>query len=176
MTPPDDDVALVRRVQQGDLDAFEPLYRRHAGRTYALCLRLTGDRIEAAERVQDVFVRVWERIKSFRGDSAFTSWLHRLTVNVLLQDMRSARRREARVVLDDESVAETPPVMIDERIDLDAALLRLPPGARVVFVLHDMEGYSHDEIAQMLGRASGTVRAQLWKARQMLMAETPHGL
>jgi len=125
VTPPDDDVALVRRVQQGDLDAFEPLYRRHAGRTYALCLRLTGDRIEAAERVQDVFVRVWERIKSFRGDSAFTSWLHRLTVNVLLQDMRSARRREARVVLDDESVAETPPVMIDERIDLDAG--HLPP-------------------------------------------------
>jgi RNA polymerase sigma-70 factor (ECF subfamily) len=166
----------VRRVQQGDFDAFEPLYRRHAGRTYALCLRLTGDRMEAAERVQDVFVRVWQRIKSFRSDSAFTSWLHRLTVNVVLQDMRSARRREARVMLDDESVAETPPVMSDERIDLDAALLRLPPGARVVFVLHDIEGYSHDEIAQLLGRASGTIRAQLWKARQILMAETAHGL
>ena len=165
-----DDVALVRRVQRGDLDAFEPLYRRHAARTYALCLRLTGDRMDAAERVQDVFVRVWERIKSFRGDSAFASWLHRLTVNVVLQDLRSARRREARVMLDDTTVAETPPVRSDERIDLDAALLRLPPGARVVFVLHDIEGYSHDEIAGLLGRAAGTVRSQLWKARQMLMA------
>lgn len=170
MTEPDD-VALVRRVQQGDLGAFEPLYRRHAGRTYALCLRLTGDSMTAAERVQDVFVRAWERIKSFRGDSAFTSWLHRLTVNVVLQDMRSTRRREARVMLDDTATAFTPEVRTDERIDLDAALLRLPPGARVVFVLHDIEGYSHDEIASLLGNAPGTVRAQLWKARQMLMAE-----
>ena len=163
-----DDVALVRRVQQGDLDAFEPLYRRHAARTYALCLRLTGDTQDAAERVQDVFVRAWERIRSFRGDSAFTSWLHRLTVNVVLQDMRSTRRREARIMLDDTATAFAPEVPTDERIDLDAALLRLPPGARVVFVLHDIEGYSHDEIASLLGNAPGTVRAQLWKARQML--------
>ena len=165
-----DDVALVRRVQQGDLDAFEPLYRRHAARTYALCLRLTGDTQAAAERVQDVFVRAWERIRSFRGDSAFTSWLHRLTVNVVLQEMRSTRRREARIMLDDTSTAFAPEVRVDERIDLDAALLRLPPGARVVFVLHDIEGYSHDEIASLLGNAPGTVRAQLWKARQLLSA------
>jgi RNA polymerase sigma-70 factor (ECF subfamily) len=166
-----DDVALVRRVQRGDLEAFEPLYRRHAGRTYALCLRLTGDGVVAAERVQDVFVRVWERIRSYRGDSAFTSWLHRLTVNVVLQDMRSTRRRESRVMLDDTAIAETPAVRSDERMDLDTALLRLPPGARIVFVLHEIEGYSHDEIASLLGLASGTVRAQLWKARQMLMVE-----
>jgi RNA polymerase sigma-70 factor (ECF subfamily) len=166
-----DDVALVRRVQQGDLGAFEPLYRRHAGRTYALCLRLTGDRMAAAERVQDVFVRVWERIRSYRGDSAFTSWLHRLTVNVVLTDMRSTKRREARIMLDDTPIAEAPAVRIDERMDLDAAVMRLPPGARVVFVLHEIEGYSHDEIASLLGLASGTVRAQLWKARQMLTAE-----
>ena len=168
-----DDVALVRRVQQGDLDAFEPLYRRHAGRTYALCLRLTGDAQVAAERVQDVFVRVWERIRSYRGDSAFSSWLHRLTVNVVLQDMRSTRRREARVMLDDTIVAAAATERSDERIDLDAALLRLPPGARIVFVLHDIEGYSHDEIASLLGNAPGTVRAQLWKARQLLTAENP---
>ena len=167
-----DDVALVRRVQQGDLNAFEPLYRRHAGRTYALCLRLTGDAQVAAERVQDVFVRAWERIRSFRGDSAFTSWLHRLTVNVVLQDVRSTRRREARVTLDDTPTAFAPEVRIDERIDLDAALLRLPPGARIVFVLHDIEGYNHDEIASLLGNATGTVRAQLWKARRMLTHET----
>jgi len=166
-----DDVALVRRVQQGDLGAFEPLYRRHAGRTYALCLRLTGDAQVAAERAQDVFVRVWERIRTFRGDSAFTSWLHRMTVNVVLQEMRSTKRREARVMLDDTPTAFAPEVRIDDRIDLDAAVLRLPPGARVVFVLHDIEGYSHDEIAGLLGNAPGTVRAQLWKARQMLMAE-----
>jgi RNA polymerase sigma-70 factor (ECF subfamily) len=166
-----DDVALVRRVQRGDLGAFEPLYRRHAGRIYALCLRLPGDRSAAAERVQDVFVRVWERIRSYRGDSAFTSWLHRLTVNVVLQDMRSTRRREARVMLDDTAIAATPPARIDERIDLDAALTRLPPAARIVFVLHDIEGYDHDEIAHLLGRAPGTIRSQLWKARQLLMAE-----
>ena len=163
-----DDVALVRRVQRGDLDAFEPLYRRHAGRTYALCLRLTGDAQIAVERVQDVFVRVWERIRSFRGDSAFASWLHRLTVNVVLAEMRSTRRREARIMLDDTATAFAPEVHLDDRIDLDAAVLRLPPGARVVFVLHDIEGYSHDEIASFLGNAPGTVRAQLWKARQML--------
>ena len=170
MTEPDD-VALVRRVQQGDLGAFEPLYRRHAARTYALCLRLTGDRMAAAERAQDVFVRAWERIRSFRGDSAFASWLHRLAVNVVLQEMRSTRRREARIMLDDTATGFAADVRIDERIDLDAALLRLPPGARVVFVLHDIEGYGHDEIAKLLGNAPGTVRAQLWKARQMLMGE-----
>jgi RNA polymerase sigma-70 factor (ECF subfamily) len=163
-----DDVALVRRVQHGDLDAFEPLYRRHAGRTYALCLRLTGDAQAAAERVQDVFVHAWERIRSFRGDSAFSSWLHRLAVNVVLQEMRTTRRRNARIVLDDSATAEVVAPSIDERIDLDAAVLRLPPGARVVFVLHDIEGYSHDEIAGLLHRAPGTIRAQLWKARQML--------
>lgn len=163
-----DDVALVRRVQRGDLDAFEPLYRRHAGRTYALCLRLTSDPEVAAERVQDVFVRAWERIRSFRGESAFGSWLHRMTVNVVLQDMRSARRRAARIVLDDVPTAPAPEVKLDERIDLDAALVRLPPGARIVLVLHDIEGYSHDEIASLLGNAPGTIRAQLWKARRML--------
>jgi RNA polymerase sigma-70 factor (ECF subfamily) len=168
VTEPDDDVALVRRVQRGDLGAFEPLYRRHAGRTYALCLRLTGDAQVAAERVQDVFVRARERMRTFRGESAFSSWLHRLTVNVVLQDMRSTRRREARIMLDDTAVASAPEVRMDERIDLDAAVLRLPPGARVVFVLHDIEGYSHDEIASLLGNAPGTIRAQLWKARQML--------
>src|SRR4029077_3738958 len=123
------------------------------------------------ERAQDVFVRAWERIRSFRGDSAFASWLHRLTVNVVLQEMRSTRRREARIVLDDTATGFAAEVRIDERIDLDAALVRLPPGARVVFVLHDIEGYGHDEIAKLLGNAPGTVRAQLWKARQMLMAE-----
>ncbi len=163
-----DDVALVRRVQHGDLEAFEPLYRRHAARMYALCLRLTGDPVAATERTQDVFVRAWERIRSFRGDSAFSSWLHRLAVNIVLHDLRTTRRREARITLDDTPVAPAPAPLNDERIDFDAALERLPPGARVVFVLHDIEGYSHDEIARLLGRAPGTVRAQLWKARHML--------
>jgi len=135
-----------------------------------LCLRLTGDAQAAGERVQDVFVRVWERIKSYRGDSAFTSWLHRLTVNVVLQDMRSTRRREARIMLDEIPEALAPAALSDERLDLDTALKRLPPAARVVFILHDMEGYSHDEIASFLGRASGTVRSQLWRARQLLSA------
>jgi RNA polymerase sigma-70 factor (ECF subfamily) len=171
------DAALVRRVQGGDLDAFEPLYDRYGGRAYALCLRLTGDATQAAELVQDVFVRVWEKIGSFRGDSAFSSWFHRLTVNVVLQALRSGRRRDARVVVGDiesdpvGALASRPPTMTDVRLDLEAALARLPEGPRVVFVLHEIEGYSHDEIAAMTGRAAGTVRSQLWKARQLLMTE-----
>jgi RNA polymerase sigma-70 factor, ECF subfamily len=167
------DTALVRRVQGGDLDAFEPLYHRYGGMAYALSLRLTSDRAQATELVQDVFVRLWETIGSFRGDSAFSSWFYRLTVNVVLQALRSGRRRDAHLVLGEigtDAVGAASP-MSDARFDLDTALARLPDGPRVAFVLHEIEGYSHDEIAAMTGRASGTVRAQFWKARQLLMAE-----
>ena len=165
------DIALVRRVQGGDVDAFEPLYRRYGGMAYALSLRLTGDRAQATDLVQDVFVHLWETIGSFRGDSAFSSWFYRLAVNVVLQTLRSGRRRNAHEVptdLEADAPALTSPS--DAQLDLDAALTRLPDGPRVVFVLHEIEGYSHDEIATMTGRAPGTVRAQLWKARQLLMA------
>jgi RNA polymerase sigma-70 factor (ECF subfamily) len=152
--------------------AFEALYRRHAGRVLALCLRLTADRGRAEEAVQDVFVRVWERLGSFRGESAFTSWLHRLAVNTVLHAMRSDRRRVARVApADGEPLADAAgaPARIDEQIDLEEAIARLPEQVRTVVVLHDVEGYTHEEIAQMTGVAAGTVRSQLSRARRILM-------
>jgi len=152
--------------------AFEALYRRHAGRVLAVCLRLTGERGRAEEAVQDVFVRVWERLTSFRGESAFTSWLHRLAINTVLQGMRSDRRRVARVALgEDEELdgAAATPSPVEERIDLEEALARLPEQARTVVVLHDVEGFTHEEIAVMTGVAAGTVRSQLSRARRILL-------
>lgn len=161
----------VRRAQAGDPDAFGALYRAHAGRIYALCLRLEGDAARAEELVQDVFVRAWEQLGSFRHQSAFGTWLHRLAVNVVLGDRRSAFRREKRVM-----IAEAPETL--ERpgdtwdpargMDLEAAIAELPPGARTVFVLHDIEGYQHGEIAAMTGIAEGTSKAQLFRARRLL--------
>ena len=152
--------------------AFEALYRRHSGRVLSVCLRLTGERGRAEEAVQDVFVRVWERLTSFRGESAFTSWLHRLAINTVLQAMRSDRRRVARVALgDDEELqsAAATPSPVEERIDLEEALARLPEQARTVVVLHDVEGFTHEEIATMTGVAAGTVRSQLSRARRILL-------
>ena len=144
------------------------------GRVYALCLRLTGSATEAEEHAQDVFVRVWERLGSFRGESAFSTWLHRLTVNEVLQARRSAGRRTARVALAGDPLeleaAPAPPSSQPDAgsSDLAQAIARLPTGARAVFVLHDVEGYQHDEIATLLEIAEGTSKAQLFRARRLL--------
>ena len=165
---------VVRRAQQGDVGAFELLYRAHAPAVHALARRMLGDDGAAREMVQDVFVRAWERLGSFRGESGFGTWLHRVGVNLILNQLRVTKRDLARFI-DDDADGTTPiPAFatssgIDERIDLDAAIARLPAGARTVFVLHDIEGYAHDEIAQMLGLAPGTIRAQLWRSRRLLM-------
>ncbi len=162
---------LVLRAQQGDHDAFGQLYRLHAGRVYALCLRLAGDAEEARRLCQDAFVRAWERLPSFRGESAFSSWLHRLTVNVVLADRRAAGRRGAREVAGtgtagyEEGRAHG---WSPEQMDLERAIAALPPGARAVFVLFDIEGYGHEEIAEMTGIAPGTSKAQLHRARRLL--------
>jgi RNA polymerase sigma-70 factor (ECF subfamily) len=162
---------VVRRAQQGDVDAFALLYRSHAGAIYALCRRMSGDEREARELVQDVFVRAWERLTTFRGQSSLGTWLHRLGVNVVLERIRSTKRDAARLIEGDDSTLapRSTDAQIDAGIDLDAALVHLPSGARTVFVLHDIEGYSHDEIALMTGIAPGTARAQLWRARRALM-------
>ena len=169
---PDDIMGLVKRVQAGDVAAFEPLYRSHVDRVYALCLRMSSDPAEAQELTQDAFVRCWERIGSFRGDSRFGTWLHRVAVNVVLEHRRTRNRREARV----EPAAD--PEMLgggarepsdDERLDLERAIRKLPPKAQAVFILHDIEGYRHREIADMTGLAPGTLRAQLHRARRLLM-------
>jgi RNA polymerase sigma-70 factor, ECF subfamily len=167
----------VLRARDGDLDAFETLYREHGGRVMALCLRMCPHPAEAEELAQDVWVRAWEKLASFRGESAFTTWLHRLAVNVILERRRREGRHRARF----ESVAETsthealpsnptgsalgfPGV----RLDLERAVAMLPEGARTVFVLYDVEGYRHSEIAESMGVAEGTVKSQLHRARRML--------
>ncbi len=167
-----DPTDLIQRAQGGDQVAFERLYRQHVGRVYALCLRFTADAARAEELTQDAFVRAWERLASFRGESAFASWLYRVTVNVVFLDSRAARRRSQRVfATDDPAVLErTPdePPAVGTKLDLERAVAALPPGAREVFVLHDVEGYRHAEIAELTGIAVGTSKAQLFRARRLL--------
>lgn len=172
--PAEDVGVLVARASHGDVAAFQRLYERSAGRVFALCLRMTADGQRARELAHDAFVRAWERLPSFRGDSHFDTWMHRLAVNVVLEAARTDRRREARVSLagDDEALAavgtQRPPDVLD-RIDLERAIASLPPNARTVFVLHDVEGFRHEEIAERMQLASGTVRAHLHRARQLMM-------
>ena len=181
------DARLLERARAGDVDAFEHVYRREVGRVYALCLRMSGDAGRARELTQSVFVRAWDRLGSFRGDAQLSSWLHRIAVNEVLIEARTDRRRRARVVLaedeasdqpDDEAGAQadapkyhgiTLPVDTEARIDLERAIAGLPLGARTVFVLHDIQGYKHEEISRMTGSAEGTLRAQLHRARKLLM-------
>lgn len=162
----------VNRAQAGDVNAFESLYREHSGRTYALCLRLVGgDTNDATELLQDVFVRAWRKLGTFRGDCAFSSWLHRLAVNTMLENARTERRRTARVLpMDDTSrlAGAARATGIELRLDMDRAIASLPKGARLAFVLHDVEGFQHQEIAEQLGLSIGTVKAQLHRARRLL--------
>jgi RNA polymerase sigma-70 factor (ECF subfamily) len=174
------DEELVARARRGDVDAFEQLYRLHAGRVYALCLRLAADAGVARELTQDTFVRAWEALPRFRADASLTTWLHRIAVNAMLERRRGDRRRSARVSLaadedDGEGEGElsvggvVPAHDVATAIDLERAIGALPPGVRRAFVLHDVEGYTHEEIATMTGLAAGTLRAQLHRARQLLM-------
>jgi RNA polymerase sigma-70 factor, ECF subfamily len=148
------------------------LYREHSPRIYALCLRLTGwEREAAAALLQDVFVRAWRGLPSFRGDAPFAAWLHRLAVNAMLQAARANKRREARVMTVDpfdggDVAREHDPGVL---LDLEKAIAELPEGARTAFVLHHVEGYRYEEIATQLGVAVGTVKAQTHRARQLLM-------
>jgi RNA polymerase sigma-70 factor, ECF subfamily len=162
---------LVVRAQRGDMTAFEGLYRENVGRVYALCLRLEGKAERAEERTQDVFVRAWERLETFRGESAFSTWLHQLAVNVVRGEWRTEQRRRNRVeAIDTETLEDRvgEQASLDEGIDLESAIAQLPPGARRVFTLHDVEGYQHDEIAEFMGVSPGTCKAQLHRARQLL--------
>jgi RNA polymerase sigma-70 factor (ECF subfamily) len=162
----------IRRAQAGDVAAFEILYREHSARIFALCIRLQGgDRGEATELMQDVFVRAWRRLSTFRGDSAFSSWLHRLAVNTMLENARGEKRRVARVLsMEDTSVlpGAARSSGIELKMEMEEAVASLPKGARMAFVLHDVEGYQHQEIAQQLSVSVGTVKAQLHRARRLL--------
>lgn len=153
-----------------DAVAFEDLYRDNAGRIYALCLRMSGDAEQAEDLTQDVFIRAWKSLDSFRGESQLSTWLHRMAVNVCLNWLaRSGKRNRRNTYLDDVSALEERRSATPEaRMDLERAIATLPPKARQIFVLHDVEGYRHEDIARMSGVAVGTVKAQLHRARKLL--------
>ena len=168
-----DEAQSIRAACAGDRRAFEVLYRAHVGRVHALCLRLSAHAATAEELTQEAFIRAWQRLASFRGDSAFATWLHRLAVNVVFDHQRAQRSWYRRTAsLDDERDAVD--ALPDrgsapaDRLDLEAAIRRLPRGARTVFVLHDVEGWQHDEIAARAGIAVGTSKAHLHRARSLL--------
>lgn len=169
------DFELAQAAASGDMDAFEMLYERHYRRVYSLCLRMVANVTEAEDLTQEVFIHLFRKLGSFRGDSAFTTWLHRLTVNHVLMHFRRRGVRlektteEGEVPDQIELGTERPETMpVVDRIALDNAIAQLPPGYRSVFVLHDVEGYEHEEVADMLGVSVGTSKSQLHKARLRL--------
>lgn len=165
----------VERARDGDRPAFEQLYRSHCDRIYALCWRMCGgDRALAEDMVQEAFFRAWNKLDLFRGDSKFGTWLHRLTVNVVLSDRRirvKRLQREQEMVDDVErTLVGDRDVFAGLRKDLEAAIAGLPERARTVLVLYDIEGYRHSEIAEMTGMAVGSSKAQLHRARKLVRA------
>jgi RNA polymerase sigma-70 factor (ECF subfamily) len=161
----------VGEAQAGNVAAYEELYRDNVGRVFGLCLRMAGDASLAEELAQDVFVKAWQKLGSFRGESAFSTWLYPIAVNVTLSERRARRRRTSRVMATDDLTPFDKPVRREgpeERMDLQKALEVLPDGARAVFVLHDVEGYKHHEIGELIGVATGTSKAQLHRARKLL--------
>jgi RNA polymerase sigma-70 factor (ECF subfamily) len=168
------DHQLARAIDGGDMRAFEEMYLRHHRSVYRLCLRMTQNVHEAEDLTQEVFVHLFRKSGSFRGESAFSTWLHRLTVNHVLMHFRKHKGRE-RMTDDGEMPNEVVPgtehpgrMQVLDKITLDAALARLAPGYRAVFILHDVEGYEHEEIGRMLGCSTGTSKSQLHKARMKL--------
>ena len=169
------DLELARRAAAGDTAAFEQLYAQHHRRVYSLCLRMLGNASQAEDMTQEAFLQVYKKIGSFRGDSAFTTWLHRLTVNQVLMHFRKrgVKLEHTSEEGDFTNVIETPiqstrRISMVDRLALEKAISELPPGYRTVFVLHDVEGYEHEEIANLLGVSIGTSKSQLHKARMRL--------
>jgi len=164
-----DDASDVAAAAAGDVRAFERVYRRHVARIHSTAVRMLGAE-EADDATQDVFVRAWQRLGQFRGDSAFGTWLFRLAVNVMLSRREVVAIRNKRHVDDAELVESLSSTEASPELGLDfqAAIARLPPGMRQIFVLHDIEGYKHDEIAAMLGIAQGTSKSQLHRVRMLL--------
>jgi len=165
----EDERALIKRAQRSDARAFEALYKMHVDRVYGICLRMTGNVSEAEDCAQDAFIQAWNKMDKFRGDSAFSTWLHRIAVNSVLSRIRKAKREQDRIT----AVSDTPAPTFTtgdtgELRDLSEAVDRLPEGARNVFVLHAIYGYSHNEAGEMLGIAAGTSKAQLHRAKRLL--------
>lgn len=169
------DQELTRRAAGGDAQAFEEVYRRHHRRVYTLCVRMTQNPAEAEDLTQEVFVHLFRTIGSFCGESAFTTWLYRLTTNQVLMHFRKIKARRERTTDDGatperavggrEAAGHMPVV---DRVALDEAIAQLPPGYRTVFILHDVMSHEHEEVARILGLATGTSKSQLHKARMRL--------
>jgi RNA polymerase sigma-70 factor (ECF subfamily) len=173
--PKNSDIALARAAGGGAIAALGDLYARHSRRVYTLCFRMTRNEADAEDLTQEVFIQLYRKIGSFRGESQFSSWLYRLTVNQVLMYFRRVKARKEEIAEDPE--AGIPPsqrnahsacAQVTDKIALDTALSQLPSGCRLIFTLHAIEGYSHDEIARMLGCAPGTSKSQLHKARKKL--------
>jgi RNA polymerase sigma-70 factor (ECF subfamily) len=170
----------IRLAQQGDAAAFETIYQMHSRRVYSLCLRMVSDPVEAEDLTQEAFLQLFRKIHTFRGESAFSSWLHRLTANIVL--MRFRKKRPVAVSLDEltrpDNEKERPTLELGspdlrlaglfDRVNLHAALEQLPHGYKHMFLLHDVHGYEHNEIATMLGCSVGNSKSQLHKARKRL--------
>ena len=174
-TKPRTDYELAQAAADGDMQSFEQLYERHHRRVYSLCLRMTTNAAEAEDLAQEVFIQLFRKIGSFRGESAFTTWLHRLTVNQVLMHFRKRGVRMEQTTDDGETpiqivkgTADPNHMPVVDRIALGNAIKQLPPGYRTVFVLHDVEGHEHEEIAKMIGVSVGTSKSQLHKARMKL--------
>ena len=168
----DPDAMLVARARRSDAGAFEQLYRRHVGRVNALCVRLCGDRHHGEDLCQESFVQAWRKLGDFRGDAAFGTWLYRIAANTALGHLRRQRSWPAHEELEDaEAMLPAQRGPGPEPIDLERAIAALPPRARAVLVLHDIEGLDHAEIGESLGIAIGTSKAQLHRARQALMGK-----
>lgn len=164
-----DEADWISRAQRSDAKAFESLYRLHVDRVYGLCLRMTGNVAEAEDCTQEAFIQAWNKMDKFRGDSAFGTWIHRIAVNAVLGRMRKSKRERDRIQLASEEVLSPASINDDGELrDLSDAVNRLPEGARHVFVLYGVYGYSHEEAGNMLGIAAGTSKAQLHRARRLL--------
>ena len=169
------DFQLAQSAAKGDMAAFEELYQRHNRRVFSLCLRMLQNAHEAEDLTQEVFIQLYRKIGSFRGDSAFTTWLHRMTVNQVLMHFRKRSVKNEKTTEEGEtpvqvvSGTENPRKMpIVDKIALDRAIAQLPKGYKSVFILHDVEGHEHEEVARILGCSVGTSKSQLHKARMKL--------
>ena len=167
-----DEARWVERARQADPSAFEKLYRANVDRVYGLCLRMTGERSEAEDCVQEAFIQAWNKLDKFRGDAAFGTWMHRVAVNVVLGRMRRSKREQDRIRAVSDVAPAREAIADDGGMrDLEQAINELPSGARHVFVLHAVYGYSHGETGDMLGIAEGTSKAQLNRARRLLVQQ-----
>ena len=169
------DLVLAQAAANGDMPSFEELYRRHHRRVYSICLRMLQNASEAEDLTQDVFIQLYRKIGSFRGDSAFTTWLHRMTVNQVLMHFRKRTVKFEKTTEEGETpdqivsgTANPEKMRIVDKIALDNAIAQLPDGYKNVFVLHDVEGFEHEEVAKILGCSVGTSKSQLHKARLKL--------